>query len=159
MVCSQTNYNELTTTDYYNITFKNVSISQLSTFQGSLDDLNQLFSMTFENTSNDSEGEAKTYKNDYITISYFGYPPEMEFSGIKILNFKVPVTINGVTIRLGDNIDLLGYGSQNFNSFLSNNHRIGRFAIFKPDYEDSYVSVTFSSDTGIILEIEYISLS
>jgi hypothetical protein len=155
--CSQTNYNELTNTDYYNITFNNVTISQLSEFQGNNNDLNQLLNVSFENTSNDPEDEAKTFESDDIRISYFGYPPNMELSGISVLNINIPVVINGVTIMLADNVSLLGYGNQNFNSFVSSNYPNKSYAIFKPEFEDSYVSVTFITITGIITEIEYVS--
>jgi hypothetical protein len=83
----------------------------------------------------------------------------MQLGAVVVLNSNITVNINGINVKIGDNIALLGYINIGFNSFLNNDDITKRFALFMPEYEDSHISITFNADTGIITEIDYFSPS
>lgn len=153
--CSQTNYNELTKEQYYNITFSNVKLSYLLESERNITDLSNSFGLNLTDVTHPQNDEGNDYDSTGMSISYF----ENELGGIEVKNSNIIININGVNVRIGSNMSLLGYGKigSRFKSFLNPNNNNKRIATFKPEYNDTYISVRFNSQTGLIEEIRYMS--
>ena len=151
--CSQTNFNEITLEEFHNISFNNITLSQLLEFDGNVNDLSNLFGLVFTDITHQNNDEGKDYYSPSILINYF----EDELGGIEIKTTDIILSINGVNVSIGDNISLLGYGGSGFNSFVSPNDNTKGITIFKPDYNDTYISIYFNKSTGVINEVRYMS--
>ena len=68
---AQTNYNELTTAQYHNITFNHVSLINLLEFDGNINDLSSLFGISLTDVTHSNNDVGNDYDSPSIAISYF----------------------------------------------------------------------------------------
>jgi len=150
---AQTNYNELTTARYHNITFNHVSLIDLLEFDGNINDLSSLFGISLTDVTHSNNDVGNDYDSPSIALSYF----EDELASIKVKSSAIIVNIDGIDIRIGDNITQLALGYNGFNTFVDPSNNTERFALFKPMYDDSDVYIVYNASTGLIQEIGYFS--
>ena len=104
----------------------------------------------FTHSNNDVGND---YDSPSIAISYF----EDELASIKVKSSAIIVNIDGIDIRIRDNITQLALGYNGFNTFVDPSNNTERFALFKPMYDDSDVYIVYNASTGLIQEIGYFS--
>ena len=147
LVKCQITSNIISETAFNNIKINDVTLNNIKATNGTLSQVTNLFSNpVLQNTQQPEE--------DYYDYSYDGFSigfSESEISGFNITNSNWNITIQGITVTVGDNISLLG--NVVFNMMNNGNQSI----VYQYcDGCNNFISIRFNRITNIITEIIYI---
>jgi hypothetical protein len=145
----QSTPNILSKSEFYNISFNEMTIQDLIESEGDLNELSVHFGEPVKSNINEKIG-IKGY-----TFSSFRIGFREGLSGFTVLNNKVIVNIAGKALKIGDHINVLG------NEIVFNTDLNGDKSILFQFCEgcNNYISIDFDQETKLITEIKYIDLT
>lgn len=156
-VAAQSNINTISQSQFDNISIDGVPLLSLKTIQNPNTTLNQLFSIHFNNTCNDSSQEA-LYLESWKLHAGYNYLENSVYSisSLKIVSNNVPVSILGVNLNIGTSIIALEMQLTNFVSQIDND-TLNQIAYISSSSDDSFFKIEYNGSTKLILSIEYFS--
>lgn len=153
---AQPTTNELTEEQFNNIRVNGILKTDVEATNGTIQEMESLFGVAHSVTDNGEEIGEHTrkfvYLNNNLNEDYFIFKNLSPNNSVKIIEFKISsITINGITINIGDNINLLG------NNILFNERTDGTMSIIYSlfDYDGFSIVIEFDQNTNIITKIEY----
>ena len=153
---SQT-YNVLSELQFNNIEINNVKLSDISNSYGDQNVISQLFGPPSTKVI-DPDGDFYQYKFKNFDIGFSAllssdYNKPIT-SRIELTNSTSTIKINGIEIRIGDNINKLGDVKLNT---ITNGHKS---ILYMPcDGCTNFISISFNEVTKLITEIIYIEMT
>lgn len=144
--------NLLSKTEYSNIKVNNINLKELQDFKGEVKQLSELLNLPFQVELPDPE--VRTFYNNSIRLAYGDATHQWSLYYIEILNSVIPMEIFGKKVKIGDDISILGLGT-NLKSLPIEGGK--RSAVFVTPYDTSFIGIHFDPLTNKITKIEYVS--
>jgi len=147
--------NILTPTEFDNIKINGVNLATIKNTFGNQNAIEALFGTANEKTI-DPEGEFTYFKFNGFTIGFSAQVSgsaidSLLIGGFDITNNNSNITIQGVTVTIGDNISALG------NVVFNTMNDEGKSIVYQYcDGCNNFISIRFNQSTNIITEIIYI---
>jgi len=149
----QTGNNTISLQAYNNIKINGVSLKIIQNFEGSSAALSTLLRTTF--TQEKPDPEAINFTSTNLVLAYGNVTSDWILYYLEFLNSNVTLNILGKTVKLGDDISLLGFGTNLKSRLIAESGE--RSAIFCSDLDSSYTAVRFDPITKKITKIYYLS--
>ncbi|WP_420315979.1 hypothetical protein [Ekhidna sp.] len=150
--------NELTANQFENIKLNGVTLKSIWDTSGNEDAIKNLFGEpTYINKQSEfADGViSREFYFDGIEMGFYNSFSSMgNLGGFKITSSTPSITINGITIKIGDNISKLG------NVVITNMTTGGKSIVYSPDYDETtFLAIEFDESSGTIQEIIYYVLT
>lgn len=148
----QDNHNQVSISTYENIKINGVFLGELQSFKGEVAAMEDLLRISLSVKIPDPE--VRTFYNSSIQLAYGDATANWILYSIEILKADIALEILGKNVRLGDDISILGLGSELKSLPVDGGNRS---AVFTTEYDDSYVAIHFDPQTKKITKIYYLS--
>ena len=152
------NSNSVTVTEFDNIKINNVKLVDIKNTFGELNAVQGLFGVPVSSNI-DPDGEFMRYEYNGLIIGFSslvagGTHDKPLVGSIRVINNQASVTIKGIVITIGDNINKLGNVAFNIGKVSGN-----KSIIYQPTGWNSYFSIKFSQTTNVITKITYTEMT
>ncbi len=110
LVRCQVTSNIISKTEFYNIKINNITLDDIQATEGNQIELINLIPATIQESNIDPNGEFCYYTYDGFEIGFSGNlgTEHLILGGFEITKNNWNITIQGVTVTIGDNISVLG---------------------------------------------------
>lgn len=148
----QDGHNSISKSSYNNIKINGVRLGDLQSFKGEVAAMEELLGISL--SVNIPDPEVRTFYNNSIQLAYGDATADWVLGYIEILNSIIPLEILGKNVKIGDDISILGMGT-NLKSLPIEGGK--RSAVFVTPYDTSFIGIHFDPVTKKITKIEYVS--
>ncbi|QMU64466.1 MAG: hypothetical protein GKR88_09330 [Flavobacteriaceae bacterium] len=156
LVRCQVTSNIISKTEFYNIKINNITLDDIQATEGNQIELINLIPATIQESNIDPNGEFCYYTYDGFEIGFSGNLGTIEhpiLGSFKITKDNWNITIQGITVTIGDNISILG------NVVINNDVGGGKSIIYQYcDGCNNFIYIDFDQYTNKITEVGYIEI-
>lgn len=147
--CQMTS-NIISETEFNNIKINGITLNDIKSTNGIYSQINNLIPASIEQSVIESEEAYFYYVYDGFDISF----SENEISSFEISKSNWSILIQGKTLTIGSNIDVLG------NVVLNTNRDGSKSIIYQYcDGCNNYITIDFDTNTNLITAITYIEMT